>query len=373
MAKGNLTRLHTGKSSRKTQDREGGGGKRDGGRGNGKGDFMKAARITEPMKIEVVEVEKPEPAEGQILVENRMAGICGSDMPFFLRERPMQYPLAPGIPGHECIGMIAQTRCKEYKEGDEVLSVPIGTRGFAEYFVSVPASTVRLPLGDMRGKFVVAQPLGTVIHACRKLFHPLLYPATGESGSLDVESWRLPNMKVAIVGQGPIGLLFTAMMKSMKADSIIGIDLVDYRLEAATKMGATHVINASSSDPTEMVNEITDGAMADLVIEAVGKDSTVNDCFALGRRGGAVLAFGVPRKSVYELAFPELFRKELKLLGSVGPEVQIDFPPAVDLVANGKIDVSHIISHRMPLDDIQKGFEMADQKRDGAIKILLEF
>jgi threonine dehydrogenase-like Zn-dependent dehydrogenase len=334
---------------------------------------MKAARITEPMKIEIVEVEKPEAEEGQILVQNKMAGICGSDMPAFLRERPMEYPLAPGVPGHECVGVIVQSRCKEYKEGDEVLATPMGTRGFAEYFVSIPASTVRLPVGDMRDKFVVAQPLGTVIHACRKLFHPLLRPARGESGPLDVESWRLPGMKVAIVGQGPIGLLFTAMMRSMKADVIMGVDLVGYRLEASTKMGATHVIDGSSSDPTEMVNEITDGAMADLAIEAVGKDSTVNDCFALSRRGGAVLAFGVPRKSVYELVFPDLFRKELKLLGSVGPEVQIDFPPAVDLVANGKIDVSHIISHVMPLDDIQKAFEMAAQKKDGAIKILLEF
>ena len=334
---------------------------------------MKAARITGPMKIEIVEVEKPEVEEGQILVQSKVAAICGSDMPHFLNERPMEYPLAPGAPGHENIGVVVQTRCKEYKEGDEVLGLPIGGRGFAEYFASVPAGTVRLPAGDVEDKLVVAQPLGTVIHACRKLFHPLLHPGRGEDGPLDVESWRLPGTKVAIVGQGPIGLLFTAMMRSMEAETIIGIDLVDYRLDAAMKMGATHVINNSNSDAIEMVRKITDGAMVDLAIEAVGKDSTVNDCFALTRKGGIVLNFGVPRKSVYELRFPELFRKELKLLGSVGPEVQIDFPPAVDLVANDKMDVSHIISHRLPLDDTQKGFEMAAEKKDGAIKVLLTF
>ena len=183
----------------------------------------------------------------------------------------------------------------------------------------------------------------------------------------------MPGTRVAIIGQGPIGLLFTAMMKKMKADPIIGVDLVDYRLEAAVKMGATHVINGSNSDPSEMVSKITNGAMVDLAIEAVGKDSTVNDCIALTRRSGIVLVFGVPRKSVYELTFSDLFRKELKLLGTVGPEVQIDFPPAVDLVANDRINVSHIISHRMPLNDIQKAFEMAAEKKDGAIKILLNF
>ena len=271
--------------------------------------------------------------------------------------------------------MIIQTLkiYREYKEGDEVLAIPAGIRGFATYFVSAPASAIRLPMGDMRDKLVVAQPLGTIIHACRKLFHPLLHPAGGENGSLDLDLWSLSGTKVAIVGQGPIGLLFTAMMKGMKADPIIGIDVVDYRLEAAMKMGATHVINGSNSDPMEIVREITDGAMVDLAIEAVGKDSTVNDCFTLTRKGGTVLAFGVPRRSVYELMFPELFQKELKLLGAVGPEVQIDFPPAVELVANDKIDVSHIISHRVPVDDIQKAFEMAAEKKDGAIKILLRF
>jgi len=334
--------------------------------------FMKAARIVEPMRIEILDVKMPEVQEGQLLVRCKMSGLCGSDMPFFLQERPIEYPLEPGFPGHECIGVIAQTRCSEYKEGDEVLAIPAGSCGFAEYFLSSPGGTVRLPAGDMRDKLVVAQPLGTVIHACRKFFQPLFHPATGGSESLDIESWRLPDTKVAIVGQGPMGLLFTAMMKSMKADPIIGIDLVDYRLDASIRMGATHVINRTDSDPVEMVSKLTNGAMADLVIEVVGKESTINDCFALARRGGVVLAFGVPRKSVYEFMFPELFRKELRLLGSVGPEIHRDFPPAVEMVADDKIDVSHIISHRMPLDNIQNAFEMSAKKKDGAIKILLE-
>lgn len=332
---------------------------------------MKAARIVEPMKIEIVEVDKPEAGDGQILVQTRIASICGSDMPEFLHERPTKYPCNPGTPGHENIGVVAQSRCEEYKEGDEVLALPMGNSGFAEYFLSTPGRTVRLPAGDMRDKLVIAQPLGTVIHACRKLFHPLRHPEHEDTEAPDVESWELPGAKVAIVGQGCIGLLFTAMMKSMKADTIIGIDLVDYRLEAAMKMGATHVINASDSDLAKTVKEITNGAMVDIAIEAVGKDSTVNDCFDVTRRWGTVLVFGVPRKPVYNLTLPELFRKEQKLLGSVGPQVQIDFPPAVDLVANDKMDVTPLISHRMSLDDIQEAFEISAEKKDGAIKILL--
>ena len=334
---------------------------------------MKAARITGPMKIDIVEVEKPEAKEGQILVQTKITAVCGSDMPHFLHKQPMQYPIEPGVPGHECIGVVVQSRCEGYKEGDEVLGLPVGGRGFAEYFLSVPANTVRLPAGDIQDKMVMAQPLGTVIHACRKLFHPLRRPARGEAGPLDVRSWRLPNTKVAVVGQGPIGLLFTGMMKSMQADTIIGVDLVDYRLEASKKMGATHVINAANSDLVGTVKEITGGAMVDVVVEAVGENSTINDCFALLRKSGAMIAFGVPqRTSVYQLNFLELFRKELKLLGSVGPEVQIDFPPAVELVADDSIDVSPIISHWLPLDDAQKAFDISAGKEDGAIKVLME-
>ena len=335
---------------------------------------MKAARIVEPMKIEIVETEKPEAGAGQILIQNKVAAVCGSDMPHFLHGRPMEYPLEPGVPGHENIGIVVQSRCDEYKEGDEVLAIPMGTRGFAEYFLSTPGVTVRLPAGDIQDKMVVAQPLGTVIHACRKLFHPLRRPALGEAGPLDVRSWRLPDTKVAVVGQGPIGQLFTAMMKKMEADIIVGVDLLDYRLEVSKKMGATHVINASKSDLVEAVKEITGGAMMDVVVEAVGHNSTINDCFNLLRRSAAMIAFGVPQTtSVYELNFGELFRKELKLLGSLGPEVQIDFPPAVELVANDEIDVSPIISHRLPSDDVQKAFDMAAEKTDNAIKILLKY
>jgi len=334
---------------------------------------MKAAVIAEPMKIDIVDIEKPKVGDGQILVQNKIAAICGSDMPEFLQERPTKYPCAPGSPGHECIGIVAQSRCEEYKEGDEVLALPAGSGGFAEYFLSVPRVTVRLPAGDMRDKLIMAQPLGTVIHACRKLFHPLRHPEHADTEPPDVESWELPGAKVAVIGQGPIGLLFTGMMRSMKADTIIGIDPVDYRLEAAKKMGATHVINPSNSDIAETIKEITNGAMVDISVEAVGKDSTVNDCFAVTRRWGTILVFGVPRKPIYNLALPELFRKEQKLLGSVGPQVQVDFPPAVDLVANDKMDMSPIVTHKLPLDDIQKGFEMAAQKQDGAIKVLLSF
>lgn len=329
---------------------------------------MKAAIITKAFNVEIIEIEKPEISDGQILVKNKTASICGSDLPYFLNERNPQYPLPPGFPGHECIGIVVESRSKEFKEEDNVLSIPNGDRGFAEYFTSSPSRTVRLP--NINDEFVVAQPLGTVIHACRKLFEPLLLSA---NNSLDMESWNLSGRNVAIVGQGPIGLLFTAMMKLIKAEKIIGIDPMDYRLKSAMNFGATHVINPLQSNIAEMVSKITNGQMADLAIEAVGKDSTVNNCFTLVKRSGVVLAFGVPRKSVYDFVFPEFFNREVKLLGSLGPDIQSEFPVAVNIISDKKIDVSKIISHRIKLDNIQMAFEMVAERKDGAIKVLINF
>lgn len=330
---------------------------------------MKAAVITRPFNIEIMDVKKPEIKEGQILIQSKVVSICGSDLPYFLNERPIQYPLFPGFPGHECIGVVAQTRCKSYKEGDEVLSIPNGDRGFAEFFVTTPDRTVSLPC--INDKYVVAQPLGTVIHACKKIFQPLLQPYSSSDEMLDIYSWNMTGKAVAIMGQGSIGLLFTSLMRMFNSDIVIGIDPVDYRLDIAKFVGATHVINPHSSNSIEVVNKITNGNLVDLTIEAVGKDSTVNDCFPLTRRNGVVLAFGVPRKSLYDFLFSEFFNRELKLVSSLGPNVQLEFPIAVEMVVNGKLNIDFMISHRMAFEDIQKAFEMAAEKKDNAIKVVL--
>jgi len=331
---------------------------------------MKSAVITKPSNIEIMDTPKPQIEEGQILVKSQTVSICGSDTPYFLHERPLQYPLPEGFPGHECIGIVAETRSNLFKEGDKVLSIPNGDRGFAEYFSSHPSRTVKIPSLD--DKFVIAQPLGTVIHACRKLFQSILPDPEMDKTSLERDNWNLSGKNVAIVGQGSIGLLFTAMMKLMNAKNIIGIDLMDYRLDVAKKIGANHVINRSQDNFADIMREITGGSMADLAIEAVGKDSTVNDCFRLVKRSGVVLAFGVPRKSVYEFDFPDFFNREIKLIGSLGPDIQSEFPIAVELIADNSIDAQKLISHRMALDDIQKAFELVTERKDGAVKILLK-
>ena len=114
--------------------------------------------------------------------------------------------------------------------------------------------------------------------------------------------------------------------------------------------------------------------MADLVVEVVGHQTeTINTCLKLLKREGTLLAFGVPDDEVYDFHFAEFFRKNIKFLCSVGPDVQNDFPLAMDMIAQGRIDVSPIITHHLPFTEVQKGFEMALHKKNEAIKIVLDY
>ena len=114
--------------------------------------------------------------------------------------------------------------------------------------------------------------------------------------------------------------------------------------------------------------------MADLAVEIVGHNQdTVNLCLNLTKRLGTVLAFGVPDDDVYAFNYRAFFSKNVTLIGSVGPDSLNDYPLAMDMIAQGRIDVSPIITHHLPFTEVQKGFELFIDHRDEAIKVVLDY
>lgn len=320
---------------------------------------MKAGQIVAPFQIEMIDVEKPNLADfpdGTVMIKTIYSAICGSDMPHFVLEYPAdRYPLGKGLSIHEAIGVIVDSKSKQFKVGDEVLALPRHGGACSEYFLSDESATV--PLGEFHRKdcLLMAQPLGTVVWACRKLD-------------------SLLNLDVVIIGQGPMGCLFTHMISNLGARTVITADLFDFRLDISKQMRATHTINSANEDIVAVVKEITDGRMVDLVIEVVGHQTeTINTCLQLTKRGGTLLAFGVPDDEVYNVNFSELFRKNIQLIGSVGPDVLNDFPLAMDMISQGRIDVSPIITHHLPFTEAQKGFELALHKKNESVKIVLDY
>jgi threonine dehydrogenase-like Zn-dependent dehydrogenase len=139
-------------------------------------------------------------------------------------------------------------------------------------------------------------------------------------------------------------------------------------------MGATAAIDASKEDPVEATRRILNGHLADVVIEAVGhREQALNLCSDLCRKFGSILFFGVPRKQVDELRWYDLFRKNLTVYTSVEPDFTRDFPLAMRWIAEGRLNVAPIITHRFPLERIQEAFDTFRSRRDGALKVFIDF
>jgi threonine dehydrogenase-like Zn-dependent dehydrogenase len=323
---------------------------------------MRAAQIVAPRRIELVDIPEPtlkDAGPGMIKVRLERACLCGSDSPFFAYDfAETAYPMRPGLSIHECLGTVVESTSTRFREGDFVLALPKEHQGgLCECFCVPDALAIHLPReGVPLEQILMTQPLGTVIWACQKL-------------------GNLLDKDVVIVGQGPMGLLFSHMMSNLGARHIITLDKLDYRLEASRKMRATHTFNVEREDAVAAVQEITQGKMADLVVEVVGHGvNTMDLCLNLVRRLGTVLFFGVPDAEL-EPNFPMLsfFRKNINLISSVGPDVVPNFSLARDMIAQGRINVAPLVTHVLPFQEIQKAYELFVNRKDGAIKVVLNY
>ena len=318
---------------------------------------MLAGRITEPFRVDLIDVAEPVlPGEpGQILFQPELTCLCGSDLPYFdgqYRSEPHQV----GHSLHEMIGTVLATTGERFTVGERVLAVPANQLGLFERFVISEQRALPVDPRPEEEHALLAQPLGTALFALRKL--PSLWGQT-----------------VVVLGQGPMGQIFNAALKGTGARQVIGIDRLASRTALSERMGASAGICCESdAAAVEGVSELTDGKMADVVIEAVGhKNIALNLCIKLCRHGGRILSFGVPHETVDGLRWYDLMVKNISLHTSLNPDFDVDFPLAMRLIAEGRIDLRPLITHRFPLAQIQAAFETFYEKRDGAQKVLVEF
>jgi L-iditol 2-dehydrogenase len=203
---------------------------------------------------------------------------------------------------------------------------------------------------------VLAQPVGTVIYAVQKM------------GSVLGKS-------VVVLGQGPIGLSFTDLVARAGAIKVIVSDVVDSRLEIAKKVGATHTINAARENVIETVKEITKGEMADFSVEACGLPETCNQACNVLKMHGTTIIFGMPHGDpIFPFDWAGMYYKLPNIIvtnsaraGEVVDNVKI----AVDLFAQGKLDPSFMVTHKVPFAELSRAYEMFSRRTDGAVKVLI--
>jgi len=320
---------------------------------------MRAIQIVEPRKIAMLDdAPKPEPAEGEVLVRCNYVGLCGSNISQYMGTGLWgdgDFPNPVGWSGHENVGMVVESHCDQWKEGELVLALPEGPYGFAEYIVSRPPGIARLPQdAPDPAALVVAQPLATVLRALTRM------PSVAK-------------LTCAVIGQGPMGLIFTHVLRLMGARMVIAADPLDWRLEWSRRYGADHTIDTSKSDTVKAVEELTGGEMVDLAVEAVGYVDSLNAAAHLSKHGGRLLVFGVPHYELQRFPWNHVFREEIQINTSVGPQCGEFFQTAVDMVLDERASVlTEMVTPRMPWERAPEAFEMYAEHSRGTLKLILE-
>lgn len=320
---------------------------------------MRAIEFIGPGRIRLRD-DTPAPTfgEGEVLVQCRYVALCGTNMGPYLHDGRWADPKIarpPGWLGHENVGVIVASRAKDWPEGTPVLAHPDDYNGFAEFIRAKPAGLARLPdnLPDLAA-MVVAQPLATVLRAMVRV-GPVI------------------NQTCAVVGQGPMGLIFNRILGHMGASRVIGIDRVGWRLPWGRKFGASATIDSSQHDMVQAVREMTDGKMIDFCVEAVGHPDALRQAARLPRRQGRLYVFGVPHHE--EQPFPWFFTvtNETEIITSMGPECMDYFQTAVDMIVQRRIDLVEMVTPKMPWEKAEEAFQMyacPDRTQD-ALKITL--
>ena len=316
---------------------------------------MRVAQIVEPFKVVVKDLPEPVRAPGEVLVRMERVALCGSDLPRFSGEGYRfrgKYPLLEGQAAHECVGRVVEGG--SFSPGEKVLVLPPKSNGLSE-LLSVPEGRlVPLPEDLDPDVSVMVQPLGTVLHALKGIGDVL-------------------GKDVAVVGQGPMGLLFTATLRRLGAKRVVGVDLLGYRLKVAREVGATDVIDVSRRDPVEAFAEL---GGVDVAVEAAGSPEALKTCIEALRRGGLLVQFGVPKEPHVPFPLDRFLRKDLRMAGfhlaSAGNPLE-PYILARDYIASGWIDPSPLITHHFNLEQVQRAYETAYRKKDGVVKAMVVF
>jgi len=321
---------------------------------------MLAGDMYAPGKIRLIEVAEPvlainppDGVSGQIIFQPETTCLCGSDLPYF--NGWDEWPIEVGHSLHEMIGTVTATNGKRWKVGDRVLAVPTMQQGLFERYVLDENRAIDIATNVPEDQALMAQPLGTALFALKKLPNIL-------------------DLDVAVVGQGPMGQLMNASLRNMGARYVIGIDLLESRLKVSPKMGTTATVCNAKQDPVAAVREILSGNLPDIVIECVGHaDQQFNLCIDLCRQNGRLLFFGVPPRIINDMRWRDLFFKNVTVHTSVNPDFRKEFPLAMQWIREGRVNVAPIITHRFPLARLQEAFETFRDRKEGAIKVIVDF
>lgn len=332
-----------------------------------------------PKQLELREVAIPEPGPGEVIVKIQAATTCGTDLKGYLRGHRLFKPPMPF--GHEYSGLISAVGAgvTRWKEGDAVVAANSSPcnhcfycrRGrpqlceeldsswnfgaYAEY-IRVPAPIVAQNMHPVPPHLSFEEASFTEPLACSVL---CILNANIQLGDT-----------VVIVGPGAQGLMQIQLAKAMGAARVIAIGRAAGRLERARLVGADDAVSSQDVDPVEHVKNVTDGRGADVVIEAAGNPDTWQKAVLMARKGGTVVQFsGLPGGMQVSFDATHLHYGEITMKG-VFHLTPRTVEMAVQMLANGTVDVKSILDGRIPLHQVEDG--LLRMQRSEVIKLAVD-
>jgi 2-desacetyl-2-hydroxyethyl bacteriochlorophyllide A dehydrogenase len=335
---------------------------------------MKAMVLRAPRNLGVAEVERPKPDRNQVLVRVTNSGICGTDLKIFEGVIPVRHPL---IMGHEMIGEVVEGGGDSIRIGDRVIVDPAICCGMC--FNCRAGQTSLCPNGALLGRDANG---GFADYLVAPRSHVFLLPDTIDSQSAPLiqvvttclHAHRLvnifPGQSVVVVGLGVTGQVHAQLAKAWGAHPVIGITRSAWKRSLAQSLGADLTL-PSGAEGVRGVMEATGGRGADLIIESTGIVSAISDSVSMARLGGTLILFGVSAATQATLPFYQLYFKELKIVNTRAAKGE-DFPASIDLVARGVLKLKPLVTHVVPLPDLERAIGMLVTDEDRRMKIIME-
>ncbi|MDZ7343805.1 MAG: alcohol dehydrogenase family protein [candidate division KSB1 bacterium] len=316
---------------------------------------------------------------GDVIIKVHLAGICGSD----LREKGLDLGT---IMGHELVGEIVElgNEVRKFRRGDVVIS-PF-TTNCGDCFYCRDGLTCRCTAGQLLGW--VQNEVGLHGAQAEYVRVPLAdstllrMPENGREevalllGDVLPTGWFCAKMAeitadgvYAVIGCGPVGLMAILSAQEMGAEKIYAIDTVDERLRLAATFGAIP-IDFAHDDPVMILQEATEGRGADAVLEVVGSPEAMRLAVNLLRPGGVLAAVGVHNESHFAFSPAEAYDKNLTFKTGRCPARHY-MEQLTGVVQKKHDDLLALISHRLPLAEGPRGYEIFDRKLEGCTKVVL--
>ncbi len=345
---------------------------------------MKAAVLVAREKIEVKEVESPEPGPREVLVAPKYAGICGTDIHIYQGEFEgrVRYPT---IPGHEFAGIVEAVgqgvanvavgdkvcidpiipcmECPACREGSLSACRSLRLRGvdldggLSEAAIASEEQVFRLPDRVSVKNAAMVEILSVATHAVRR-------------ARID------PADFVVVLGAGKLGLSILSVLRTTMAGTIVVTDVEEYRLDTARRIGADVCINAGKKNVVKEVLSLSDGLGADRVFEAVGHHkksasglAPVAEAAEIVRNAGRVVVLGQGPEPAPVFWRPFVWKEATIVASRVS---RGEFARAISMIEKGVIDPTHIVTHEVPLEYVPDAFRMLADGSQEALKVIVK-